>query len=188
MKKMYIICFLLVSLLGFSAYKISYKTFSKNPYNYTNEDYKVIPGINDSSVEVCNLTKLYYETYNINTGEVSVKEKKMPVTLLGCNINMVREYYKNKTYAPNVTKFQIIEFTKEKLTVRASIAYEINERFFVKLVNETLVIYENDLETVYDYAYINYENLPQDLKEAITQGFFIKSEEDLYDFLHNYSS
>ena len=112
----------------------------------------------------------------------------MPVELLGCNKSMVKEYYSKKDFPENVVRFEIVEFSKERVTVRATVAYDITSRFFVKLINETLVIYENDHETVYDYANVNFSLLPDDTRRELYDGIYIDTEEGLYDFLQNYSS
>lgn len=49
-------------------------------------------------------------------------------------------------------------------------------------------IYLADRETVYEYTDIPIDSLPEDLQNEICTGKGLKGEQDLYDFLENYSS
>ena len=49
-------------------------------------------------------------------------------------------------------------------------------------------IYKEDMETIYEYTEIHIRDLPQELQEEICLGKWLYSEEELYDFLENYSS
>ena len=72
--------------------------------------------------------------------------------------------------------------------MRETIAYEITADYFIKMVNETLVIYLNDRETVYDYADINKASVPEIILNKLNTGMYIESDRELYEFLQNYSS
>ena len=49
-------------------------------------------------------------------------------------------------------------------------------------------IYKADQETIYEYTEISIGDLPQELQEEICTGKGVLSEQQLYDFLENYSS
>lgn len=49
-------------------------------------------------------------------------------------------------------------------------------------------IYNADQETIYEYTEISIGDLPQELQEEICTGKGVLSEQELYDFLENYSS
>lgn len=49
-------------------------------------------------------------------------------------------------------------------------------------------IYRTDLETVYEYTDISIDDLPQELQDEICTGKGLTNEQELYDFLENYSS
>ena len=44
------------------------------------------------------------------------------------------------------------------------------------------------METIYEYTEIHIRDLPQELQEEICLGKWLYSEEELFDFLENYSS
>ena len=43
-------------------------------------------------------------------------------------------------------------------------------------------------EVFYDYADINMDSLPDDIRERLTKGIYFEGEAQLYDFLQTYSS
>ena len=45
-----------------------------------------------------------------------------------------------------------------------------------------------DEKTVYEYTQIPIHLLPDDMKEQVMNGYYLDNEEDLYNFLENYSS
>lgn len=49
-------------------------------------------------------------------------------------------------------------------------------------------IYCDDLETVYEYTEIEMKDLPQELQDEISRGKGVLNEQELFDFLENYSS
>jgi len=67
-------------------------------------------------------------------------------------------------------------------TETAEISYYLVEEF--GYVN----IYTADKESIYEYTNIPIDSLPEDLQEEICTGKGVTSEQELYDFLENYSS
>lgn len=63
-----------------------------------------------------------------------------------------------------------------------------NGRFMVKEEDGYLVIYDELTRKVYDETTIRIEDLPERLREKVTEGLFFSDEEELYAFLENYSS
>lgn len=63
-----------------------------------------------------------------------------------------------------------------------------NEGFYLRNQNGFIVVYLSDNKTVYEYTSISIDSLPQNIKEQLTEGIFIESEEALFGFLENYTS
>lgn len=60
---------------------------------------------------------------------------------------------------------------------------------YVLLVEDGYVaVYYTDQKTLYAATDIRIEVLPEDLQEEISEGKFFRNEEQLYNFLENYSS
>ena len=51
-----------------------------------------------------------------------------------------------------------------------------------------LSIADEGREVFYDYADINIDSLPDDIRERLTKGIYFEGEAQLYDFLQTYSS
>ena len=49
-------------------------------------------------------------------------------------------------------------------------------------------IYNADQETIYEYTEISIGDLPEELQQEICTGKGVVTEQELYDFLENYSS
>ncbi len=84
---------------------------------------------------------------------------------------------------------EVISFSKSKVVVRKSYMFkEVYTSFY--LVNEKnyVVVYCDDLKTVYMNTNISLDSLPDKLKQEIIQNKYIATEEELYNFLESYSS
>ena len=69
---------------------------------------------------------------------------------------------------------------------------EASSRMRSRPSQRTLRIYRNiadeGREVFYDYADINIDSLPDDIRERLTKGIYFEGEAQLYDFLQTYSS
>lgn len=62
------------------------------------------------------------------------------------------------------------------------------QEFFLKLENGYVVVYDKATNEVYEYTDIALETLPEKLRSEVLLGKTVKNQDDLYDFLENYSS
>ena len=60
--------------------------------------------------------------------------------------------------------------------------------YFLYEKNGFVVVYESDQKTPYEYTDIRYDELPDSLQNEIKKGKYVKTIEELYGFLENYSS
>lgn len=84
---------------------------------------------------------------------------------------------------------EVVSFSKERVVIRKSYIFkELCTSFY--LVNEKnyVVVYCDDLKTVYMNTNIALDSLPDTLKQEIIQNKYIATEEELYNFLESYSS
>ena len=65
---------------------------------------------------------------------------------------------------------------------------EEERSFFLKAEEGQVVVYHEDQKTPYEYTGIPVDSLPEEEKEKLEQGFFVKDEEELYSMLENLSS
>lgn len=104
-----------------------------------------------------------------------------------------------------------VEKTREKQLKQSSFedepAYEVSEnlihlseemvlehendtqgKFFVRNEEGYLVIYDCETMKRYDETAILVQNLPEDWQHKLDEGLYFSNEEELYEFLENYSS
>ena len=60
--------------------------------------------------------------------------------------------------------------------------------FYLHDSNGYIIVYAEDNKTIYEYTNIQTESLPEVIQQEIKNGKLIKSKEELYGFLENYSS
>ena len=60
--------------------------------------------------------------------------------------------------------------------------------FYLKEADGYVMVYERDKKTLYEPTSILVSMLPENLRRQIAEGKFLKSQEELYSFLENYSS
>lgn len=89
--------------------------------------------------------------------------------------------------AENSSKLRLEEMTEGEL-VNASGDTGDYGLFFLKDQDGFVLVYEGDKTTVYEPTGIALEGLPQKLRQEIKEGKYLKTYEELYSFLENYSS
>ena len=62
------------------------------------------------------------------------------------------------------------------------------ELYYLAELNGYVVVYQNDLETVYEYTSIRVADLPEALQNEIRNVKVLEGTDKLYGFLENYSS
>ena len=125
---------------------------------------------------------------------LSEQLKSIP-ELLGFDKNKLKQYLKE--YTDHMTKdeaekglvsYEMISYKDNTITLRKTFRKPIPEGYFAKSFNGYVVILNGDEKTVYEYTQISLDALPDNLREDILEGYYIASEEDLYNFLENYTS
>ena len=79
---------------------------------------------------------------------------------------------------------------KEEVSSQVTKVTESEEyQYVLKYERDTLRNIVNEgREVFYDYADINMDSLPDDIRERLTKGIYFEGEAQLYDFLQTYSS
>lgn len=82
--------------------------------------------------------------------------------------------------------------TEEKLTdteeMAESMSYLSNPKYYLMEQDGSVIIYEQDKKTVYAETAISVELIPERLRVQLKDGIAIDTEQELYEFLENYSS
>lgn len=80
------------------------------------------------------------------------------------------------------------QVTETELTVIASSSHTKTYRYIARIVEERLVIFEADGQTVFFETDIRKEDLSEEMQSKAVHGIGFKSEANMYDFLESYSS
>ena len=84
---------------------------------------------------------------------------------------------------------EVLSFSRERVVVRMNYQYiQPSNSFYLAVRDNEVVVYLEDMETVYINTGISMETLPDELQQEIMQMLWVESEESLYDFLETYSS
>ncbi|MCD8196352.1 MAG: hypothetical protein LUE24_04190 [Lachnospiraceae bacterium] len=65
---------------------------------------------------------------------------------------------------------------------------ESSFRFLLLENDDAVIVYELPEQKLFEYTDVDFGALPDGLREEIRQGKYLKNEEELYNFLENYTS
>lgn len=84
---------------------------------------------------------------------------------------------------------EVLSFSRERVVVQMNYEYlQPSEGFYLAVLDNEVVVYLEDLETVYINTGIRLEQLPEDVQMEIIQMMWMENQAALYDFLETYSS
>jgi hypothetical protein len=84
---------------------------------------------------------------------------------------------------------EVVSFSRERVVVQMNYEYiQPTFSFYLKVEDHQVVVYLDDMETIYMDTDIILTELPPTIQQEIIDVKFIENEEALYDFLEMYSS
>lgn len=84
---------------------------------------------------------------------------------------------------------EVLSFSRERVVIRMNYKFvQPSASFYLAVYDNEVVVYLEDMETVYIETDIRLDSLPEDIQQKIIDMMWIKDEEALYGFLENYSS
>lgn len=84
---------------------------------------------------------------------------------------------------------EVLSFSKEKVVIQMNYEYiQPGSSFYLMVENNYVVVYLEDMETVYMDTDILLTDLPEELQQDIIRVMYVPDEESLYSFLENYTS
>lgn len=141
-------------------------------------------------------TKYILEIYDRNEGTLSQVEQNPPGDLVGLTREEVEkyldEYMRDLTlseYNKGLLSYELLSFSDKSVKFRKSYdADMVPYRFYVVVKNGYVVVYNSDLNSVYDYTQIEAKNLPEEDRIALSNGIYIDNIDELYALLESYTS
>lgn len=84
---------------------------------------------------------------------------------------------------------EVLSFSRERVVVRMNYKFvQPSSSFYLAVYDNEVIVYLEDMQTVYIETDIRLDSLPNDVQQSIIDMMWIKDEEALYSFLENYSS
>lgn len=84
---------------------------------------------------------------------------------------------------------EVLSFSRARVVVQMNYKYvQPSSSFYLAVYDNKIIVYLEDMETVYIETEIMLDTLPPQLQQSIIEMMWIENEEKLYDFLENYSS
>lgn len=131
----------------------------------------------------------------LNGSEVETSEE-IPDMYIGMNREQFLTAMENYEAAPPLSEkergfvsLDVLSFAPSRVVVQMNYRYvQPSKSFYVIAINDLIVVYKEDRETVYQYTNIRLSQLPERLQQEIIGVMYIADEESLYDFLENYTS
>lgn len=65
---------------------------------------------------------------------------------------------------------------------------QTDSTYYLILTEGRVCIYRGEEHVFYDYAVVNLDIMPEDIKQQLQYGLYLSNEQELYDFLQTYSS
>lgn len=200
MKKMYIICFLVLcvafSAVFFGSYQLTQNRLQEEETGTAVSDTQIVGVAKAEESIITRKTAYVLEEYCINDESLVSEETEPPIEVLGYDRARMLEYIQN--YMDNMSEtdkdkglisYELTEFSKDKVVVRKTYYQgESTAQFYLDVQMGRIVVYQTADDSLYAYTEVKFNNLPENLRREILSGKYIETVEELYHFLESYSS
>ena len=141
-------------------------------------------------------TKLIIVEHNLHTGEEIRGEKIIPTKYIGMNRERFLEEMEIYEISPALSDIKkgfrslaVISFSGNEIVLQKNYSPTTTVmHYYMVSKDNKLVIYYEDMETIFLTTDILLENLPENVKREILSKKYFENEEELYNFLESYSS
>lgn len=107
-------------------------------------------------------------------------------------IQAMEEYESNPPLSElerGFVSLEVMIFSAEKVVVQMNYEYmQPSNSFYVTVQNNFVVVYLEDMESIYMYTDILLSDLPDEVQQEVIEVMYVEDEEQLYNFLESYSS
>ena len=174
-----------------------YRQENLEPINHISlkTDEEITPALQSEEVITAN-TKLIIIEHNLEDGSEVCSENNIPIKYIGLNRKRFLEEMEIYELSPALTdikkgflSLEVVSFSKAENKLQKNYSADtLNLHFYILAKDNKLVVYYEDLETVYLSTDIAMDSLPKDVQLEILKKKYFESEEELYNFLESYSS
>lgn len=199
-KRAGIVCGVLLLLFGvyYGSYRIYLYTFgSQDKEQFAKQSTR--KSVEANSVEehkITHKTKLTVEHYNQLDGTNYEEDVSMPVEYIGMSREELAQYLEKYAKSPSLAdveagfeKYQIMSFSASDVVLRKIVKPAGTDyKYYMVAENGCVTVYYIDKRTIYEYTNILVDTLPEDMKEQVERGKYVRDDDALYDFLETYTS
>ena len=142
----------------------------------------------DTRFEIC--------VQNLGSGETETRTEPIPEKYVGMDREQFVHCIQDEVNAPSLKErragllsLEVLSFSPERIVLKKSYRREPeNVGFYLKLMENRVVVYEGDQTSVYLQTNIDGRTLPADLRREILDGKPLTSREELENFLVSFGS
>ena len=150
----------------------------------------------DQGTAILPSTKYYLETYEISTNDLIRQSLSTPSDLIGLTreevIRKLANYMLNipiDEYEKGLVSYELLSFSAQEIVLRKTYNSEkITFKYYVAVKDGKVIVYYSDLKTVYEYTNIEAIMLPEEARNDLMKGIYVKDNDELFSLLESYSS
>lgn len=152
--------------------------------------------VNASEETLCVDTEYVLEETDIVTGSVVETVSKLPDKYVGLDREQFIEAMRNYELFPPLSEIErgfvnleVRSFSRERVVIQMNYQYvQPSTSFYLAILDNEVVVYLEDKETIYIHTGIDVSELPETLRMELIQMYWVENEANLYHFLETYSS
>lgn len=141
-------------------------------------------------------TKYYLLSFELTTDELFTEQLAAPSELIGLNraqvIELLSDYMKEvplEDYEKGLYAYELLSFSEKEVIVRKSYNRDlVPDKYYMVVENGKVVVYYSDLKTVYEYTNIEALYLPEETRNELMKGIYIKDKDELFTLLESFTS
>lgn len=149
-----------------------------------------------NSEKLCVDTEYVLEETDVLTQSVVETVWRLPAKYVGMDREQFLTAMENYEAFPPLAEMErgfvgleVLSFSRERVVVQMNYQYlQPSQSFYLAVLNNEVVVYLEDRQTIYINTGIPLENLPEEVQLTIMQMQYVEDEESLYHFLETYSS
>lgn len=148
------------------------------------------------SETLCVDTEYIIAETDVDNGTVVETTGRLPDKYIGLDREQFLAAMANYEMFPPLSELErgfvnleVLSFSRDKVVVQMNYRYiQPGKCFYLAVRDNEVVVYLEDMETVYINTGIELSSLPEETQQEIIQMIWMEDEESLYHFLENYSS
>lgn len=170
--------------------------FSTNGFLNTESENSTLNQVSNIKEILTADTSLVVWEYDLSTNTLVETTRELAEKYMGMDREQYIESMNEYEYSPPLSEqekgfesLEVISFSRDRVILQINYRSQaMEETYYLLAYNGYVVVFLEDMETIYLYTDILLENLPFELQQEIISAKQIIGEEELYHFLENFTS